>query len=186
MEDNKIVALIYSRNEDGLKETASKYGKILFTVAERILLNNEDSEECVNDTYTNVWYAIPPKKPQYYKAFICKITRALALDKYRYNHRQSRDSQKNISLEEIDFDIADESSTEQEAFSNLLGSQINAFLKELPEEKRTLFIRRYFMLESDREIAERFGIAESTVRVKTMRIKNELKKYLEKGGYTIG
>ena len=51
MEDEKIIGLYWERNEDAITETSSKYGKLFFRIASNILLNHEDSEECVNDTY---------------------------------------------------------------------------------------------------------------------------------------
>ena len=50
MDDNQIIELYFARNEQAIKETDAKYGKLCFSVANRILENNEDSEECVNDT----------------------------------------------------------------------------------------------------------------------------------------
>lgn len=55
MEDEKIIGLYWERNEDAITETSSKYGKLFFRIASNILLNHEDSEECVNDTYLGLW-----------------------------------------------------------------------------------------------------------------------------------
>ena len=60
MDDLQIIELYFARDEHAIKETDIKYGKLCFRVAKNILLNNEDSEECVNDTYLTVWNKIPP------------------------------------------------------------------------------------------------------------------------------
>ena len=85
MDDNQIIELYFARNEQAIKETDAKYGKLCFSVANRILENNEDSEECVNDTYLNAWNKIPPTRPNHFSAFLCKITRLISLKKLEFS-----------------------------------------------------------------------------------------------------
>ena len=82
MEDEKIIGLYWERNEDAITETSSKYGKLFFRIASNILLNHEDSEECVNDTYFGLWNAIPKERPSPFSVFASRITRNLALKEY--------------------------------------------------------------------------------------------------------
>lgn len=79
MDDVQIIELYFARNEKAIVETDTKYGKLCFGVANNLLNNNEDSAECVNDTFFCVWSKIPPTRPQNFKAFLCKITRNLSL-----------------------------------------------------------------------------------------------------------
>ena len=51
MDDKKIVDLFIKRDESALTETEQKYGRYCHFVANTILGSDEDSEECVNDTY---------------------------------------------------------------------------------------------------------------------------------------
>ena len=60
MDDLRIIELYFERDEQAIKETDAKYGKLCHSIAYNILNNHEDSEECVNDTYVGVWNAIPP------------------------------------------------------------------------------------------------------------------------------
>ncbi len=183
MEDNIIVELIYARDENGLKETSAKYGRLLLTVAKGILFSPEESEECVNDTYLKVWNAIPPQKPAFYKSFICKITRRLSLDRYRYNHRDKRNEENSIPLNELDCDIVSDDFTEKQLAEAALKRDINSFLKSLDATGRVLFIKRYFLLESVSSISQQLDIPENNVSVKLFRVRKELKKYLMKRGY---
>ena len=73
MDDLQIIELYFARDEKAIKETDIRYGKLCFNLANNILSNNQDSEECVNDTYLNVWNAIPPTRPNHFMASICKI-----------------------------------------------------------------------------------------------------------------
>ena len=83
MDDEGIIRLYWNRDETAISETSTKYGKYCFSIANSILHNNEDSEECVNDTYTKVWNSIPPQKPSVFSAFIGRIVRNLALDRFK-------------------------------------------------------------------------------------------------------
>lgn len=53
MEDEAIIELYFNRNERAIKETSNKYGQYCHTIANNILNNINDSDECVNDTYLN-------------------------------------------------------------------------------------------------------------------------------------
>ena len=50
MEDAKIIALFWERNEQAVKETDTAYGGRLYSLSNRILNNREDAQESVSDT----------------------------------------------------------------------------------------------------------------------------------------
>lgn len=180
MEDLDIVNLIYNRNEIGIAELKVKYNELLYTVALSILKNNVDSEESVNDTYLKIWRTIPPYKPNYLKSFVCKITRQIAIDKYRANHRKHEEL-----LNELDYEISSSYSLDDEFYKNELSNLINVFLEKQDAESQVLFIRRYFLNESVKSLANRFEMTETNVSVKLLRTRKKLKKHLEMEGYKI-
>ena len=47
MEDREIVALYWQRSEAAVRETERKYGPYCFSIANGILRNEADAEECV-------------------------------------------------------------------------------------------------------------------------------------------
>lgn len=51
MDDNEIVELYLSRNEEAIKRTAQKYGSRLRNIANSILNDRETAKECENDAY---------------------------------------------------------------------------------------------------------------------------------------
>ena len=59
MEDFQIIKLYWSRDEDAVRETAQKYGKLLGHISYQILSNYEDSEECVSNACLHAWESIP-------------------------------------------------------------------------------------------------------------------------------
>ena len=70
MDDEKIIALYWARQEKAISETKRKYGRYCYSIAYRVLRNEQDAEECENDTYLDVWNMIPPIKPKTFSAFL--------------------------------------------------------------------------------------------------------------------
>lgn len=182
MEDYEIVNLIYNRSEHGIDELKAKYNQLLFSLAYSILNNNPDSEESVNDTYLKVWKTIPPYKPNYLKSFVCKLTRQISIDKYRANHRKNT---KESSLNDLDYEITSNYSIDDEFYASELIKEINTFLEHQKVENQILFTRRYFLNESIKSLSQRFAINENTISIKLLRMKQKLKLYLERSGYSI-
>ncbi len=88
MEDLHIIELYWQRNESAIKESQTKYDGYCSTIANNILHSAEDTEECVNDTWLRAWNTMPPEKPSRLAVFLGKITRILAIDKYRKDRSQ--------------------------------------------------------------------------------------------------
>ena len=83
MTDQEIIQLYRQRSEEALKQTQDVYGRYLFSIAQSILPDGEDSRECVNDALLRAWDSIPPAEPECLQTFLGKITRNLAIDRYR-------------------------------------------------------------------------------------------------------
>lgn len=63
LDDSKIIELFFERSEQAIIELSEKYGAVCTRVANNILNNRLDTEECVNDAYLGAWNTIPPQKP---------------------------------------------------------------------------------------------------------------------------
>lgn len=186
MDDRLIINLFNERSENAISETAAKYGKYCHSIAFNILNNEEDTEECVNDTYMKAWEVIPPQIPEKLSAFLGKITRNLAISKYRHNNTQKRGGgQVALVLEELAECIPAENNTEQVVADKLFVEALNAFLEELSEEKRKIFMQRYWYLRPVAEIAQEFSVSESKVKMTLLRTRNTLKLFLEKEGIIV-
>ena len=113
MKDEEIIDLFFARNEEAISETEKKYGKYCSYIANNILKNKEDTDECVSDTYLNAWNTIPPQRPSIFKAFLGKITRNLALNLYKKDHTQKRYHGIAIAIDELAECIPDEFDIEE-------------------------------------------------------------------------
>ena len=57
-----------------------------------------------------------------------------------------------------------------------------AWLRTLPEETRCIFLRRYWYCDATADIAARYGLTESKVRVTLHRTRGKLAAYLQERG----
>lgn len=184
MDDTRIVELYWRRDEQAIHETAEKYGAYCMKISLNILADASDSEENVNDTYIQAWNAMPPHRPQRLVAFLGKLTRNLALNKYKAKHRQKRvNSEFTVSLDELDGCTPSGISVEDEVGIAALGRVISAFLSGEEESVRKVFVCRYFFAEPVKEIAEHFGFTQSKVKTMLMRTRTRLREHLAKEGY---
>ena len=181
VEDQKIVDLYWSRDEDAILHTQRKYGGLCQTIAQNILGNREDAEECVNDAYLKVWDSIPPQRPQSLVAFLSRVVRNISLDRYRHNHAEKRSRGADVMFSELEECLTEESLSALPAEEGIRDA-INRFLKTLDQESRILFVRRYYYMDSNEILAKTFMIRENTVRQRLFRIREKLKDYLEKEG----
>lgn len=186
MEDDKIIGLFQSRDETSISELSRKYGGICKRVAQGILGDFTETEECVNDTYLRVWESIPPANPTSLAGFTAAITRNLALMRLRARRAEKRGGgAETLSFDELEDFVSGDRSVEGKAEQKELIGAINEFLYKLPDNQRQLFIRRYWGCNSVSEVAERFGMTESNVTVTLTRVRKKLKEYLLKRGYEI-
>lgn len=184
MEDRKILDLFWQRKEKAIAEVEKKYGNYCATVAGNILWDKEDIGECLNDTWYRAWKGIPPEKPGNLRMYLAKITRNLAIDKYRSNTAQKRGGTTvSLVLDELQECISGTGNVEQEMNVRQLGQIINSFLYTLPKRDANIFIRRYFYMEHTTVIAKGYGIQESNVHMILHRTRKKLKALLIKEGY---
>ncbi len=182
MEDSAIVKLYWDRSETAISETAVKYGSFCYSIAYNILTNNEDAQECVSDTYLAAWNAIPPKEPQILSAFLAKITRYISLNRWKSRRRTKRGGgEPALALEELGECAGSENVENVYARKEMVRS-VNRFLEGLSETERNVFLRRYWGMDSIRDISESFGFSESKTASILHRTRGKLRKMLEKEG----
>lgn len=186
MDDEIIINLYWERSESAIAETAKKYGNYCTAIAMNILHSQEDSEECVNDTYLNTWNSIPLQRPNILKAFLGRIIRNLSFNKYKEKRSKKRGGNEvELLLSELESVIPSGSNVEEEYEAGSTAEAINSFLYSLDTENRVIFVRRYWYADSIEAIAERFGMSVSKIKSMLFRTRGKLKVYLEKEGVII-
>ena len=180
MKDIQIIELFFRRAEEAVMRLAEKYGAMCQTIARRILRDELDSEECVNDAWLQTWNVIPPQRPACLSGFVGRITRNLALNRLDYNRAQKRDSTLEAAFEELSGSLPDsgDTLTDEVTFHDFL----NRFLRRQSEEHRRYFLRRYWYGMSVQEIARECGVGEEKVKSALFRIRNKLRQAMEEEG----
>ena len=184
MEDAKIIDLYFARSEDAICQTDAAYGRKLFCLAQRILHDEQDSEESVSDTYLKTWETIPPQRPTYFYAYLAKLCRYFALGKLDWKNAAKRKAEVVSLTEEMALCIPDQRK-ETEATGKEIGKAMNAFLESISQESRVIFLRRYWFCDTIAEITARYGISESKVKMRLHRTRTQLADYLTKEGIAV-
>ena len=180
MTDTEIINLFFERSEQAIEELDKKHGSAVASVARNILGNAQDTEECVNDTYLGAWNAIPPHRPS-----PLRTARNLATKKYHANTAVKRNSQYDLALDELEEVLSGRDSAEEAFEAKELRAAINGFLAGLNASDRFLFMRRYWYSDPVKDIAKMAESTPNSVTVRLFRIREKLRRYLEKEGLPV-
>lgn len=183
MEDCAIIDLYWSRNPEAISQTCEKYGSYCRAVAKNILPDHRDMEECVNDTWLKAWNAMPEDRPNSLAHYLGKITRNLALNRWRADRTEKRGrGELPMVLDEL-AECASPVNTLQTVEARELEEAVDQFLHMLPERECNIFLRRYWFADPTADIARRYGMRENTVKTILFRSRKKLQCYLEKENF---
>lgn len=181
--DAEILELYRKRDEKAISRTKERYGRLINSVAANILKSAQDAEECENEVYLRAWNSIPPASPQRLAAYLCRIARGVALDRYDYNHAAKRGEA--LPLEELEDYLGVRSDAEDRLSEKELTGLLNSFLKAQDYNTRVIFLRRYWFSDSVSDIARRLHVSQSMVKSRVSRTLKKLKQYLIDMGYDL-
>jgi RNA polymerase sigma-70 factor (ECF subfamily) len=175
LSDADIVDLYLERDETAIEVTQRIYGGYCLAVAMNILDSLPDAEECVNDTYLRAWNSIPPQKPTVLRSFLGKITRNLAIDRYRQS--TARGGRFDLTLEELAELLP--APEEDSDLPRLMAD----FLEDLPDTERNLFVLRYWHGHSVARLAKAYRLRPNTLSARLYRTREKFRTYLTERGY---
>lgn len=185
MLDSKIVALFFDRSEQAIPELDKKYGAACHRTSNNILNSREDAEECVNDAYLGVWNTVPPQEPEPLSTYVLRIVRNLSIKRLQYNRAAKRTGNYQECYEELSECIADTTTPETAYHAKELTQYIEEFLDGLNRTNRRLFIRRYWYMDSIRDLSVATGLNQGAVRTRLSRMRQQLKEQLQEKGVTV-
>lgn len=181
MNDQQLQLLLQNFPSQGLKITIDQYGDSVRWIVSKLLSTNQlaDCEECVSDIFVRLWQSIDRfdlNKGIPLKSYLYGIARHTALD-YRKKH------QKDWLLIPLDED----SLSFELDFSDELAKKTNVtilhqVIDNLPSPDQEIFLRRYFLEERVKTIANDLQLTEKAVENKLYRGKASLKKQLIERG----
>ncbi|MBQ2042635.1 MAG: RNA polymerase sigma factor [Firmicutes bacterium] len=185
-DDSGIVELFLERNEQALVFAARKYGVSLRKIALAVLGDESDAQECENDAYLKAWNSIPPNEPRtWLLPYLSKLVRETAIDRLRKEQAKKRAAQFTELTQEIESSLPSLNDVETEVDGALLSAAISAFLRQQPLQKRNIFLRRYWYMDSVAEIAKRYSVSEGKVKTVLFRLRGDLKDHLKREGYLL-
>lgn len=177
----ELVKALENRDSTALADIQTNYGALLRRIAVNLGLNSGDTEECMNDTYLEVWNTIPPAKPKSIRSYVCMLMRRIAIDRIRYNSAEKR---ANTVYIEVSNELESCMDVENTVIDEMcIPTILNQFLENQTSENREIFIRRYYEFEATREIAHDMMIGVNTLEKRLSRMRAELKKILKEWGY---
>lgn len=181
MEDRSIIALYNARDERAIQETERKYGDYCMSISVGILSDRMDAEECVNDTYLKAWNTIPPKQPSVLRTYLGKLVRNLSIDRLRTRHRQKRNRDLEVAMDELENCIAAAGQTSDSELCGLLDD----FLARLDMRECRLFVGRYWYAYEVNRLAKAYGMTPNAVTKQLSRTREKLRAYLSERGYSV-
>lgn len=185
MDDFAIIELYHQRNEQAIDESEKKYGALCGSIALRLLDFHEDADECVNDTWHAAWNRMPPERPKILGAFLGRITRNLAISRWRREHAKKRYGGMEALLSELEDCVPAKSTVEEDFERQQLAQSISAWLDGLAEDERRLFIRRYWYGDPVKELAAGQGTGANALSQRLLRLRKDLRGFLESKGVEI-
>jgi RNA polymerase sigma-70 factor (ECF subfamily) len=152
-------------------------------IANNVLRDRLDAEEVFNDALLAAWNSIPPQNPAKLKTYLGKLTREIAINRWKKNKRQKRiPSEITQSLDEI-AEMVSGGDFEEGLEQAELSREISRFLFSIDETKRNVFIRRYWHYDSIENICQRYSFGKSKVLMMLKRTRDDLAQHLKKEGF---
>lgn len=185
MKDSQIVKLFFDRDEHALDLVEAQYGNVIHSISLNTLGNEQDAEECINDTYMALWHSIPPASPDSLYAFVCKVARNVSFNRLRYNSASRRRSENTVCLDDVADFLPDGKLIDDELEEDELSRLLNSWLESLDTERRYIFMRKYWYMDSAETIGRALGISASAVYLRIGRMKKQLYRYLKERGVTL-
>ncbi len=183
MQEENLIHQFIERNEEAISESKQRYASYCLAIAQNILTDREDAEECLNDALLAAWNSIPPHRPENLKTYLGKLTREISIDRFRKKNAQKRiPSGFVIPFEELE-EMIGRSEVAASVEESELSRRISLFLRSLKEHERNVFIRRYWYCDSVESICARFGFGKSRVLMMLKRTRDRLAGYLKKEGF---
>lgn len=181
--DEEIVELLMARDQKCIELIVQRYEKLIRYIAVTILHNRESSvEECINDVYLKVWThgAEYDYQKASFKTYLKAITRNTALNHLRKMKRleelEGMDEADTLQSEYIDYS----QNLEQKVIYQEEVQALNCILRALRKKDKELVLRRFYYLQSTKQIAEAMGMTENAVDSKLSRLRKKIRKHYEK------
>ena len=174
MMDEEIIGLIFNKDEKGIDELKKKYNDIILKMIKSILTNEDDINKCLDLTYKKIQNILPSNMPKYLTAFVLRYARETAIDIYK----EKKDKQ----LNEIDLDIETNHRLDNNQLVETIITDLNEFFGKIGQKDKIIFIRRYFLNEDIKTIANILNVKEEKVDERLKKLNKYFLNFLKFSG----
>ena len=178
-EEIRLITRVADGDETALRALHDRFGGLLVALAQRILGSREDAEDVVQEVFLQVW-----RQADRYRAkrssvstWLVMITRSRAIDRHRSRSVVRRTTETMVDQGMIPTHASAEGHSAVLLFERQ--KSLRRVLAQLPREQREVLDLAYFAGLTQREIAERTGIALGTVKTRTLLAMRKLKNALQ-------
>lgn len=181
--DLDIIEFLSQQDQRAIELVAERYEKLLRYIIVSILGDRQEAvEECINDVYLKIWMkgqGYDYEKASF-KTYLKAIARNTALNCLRKTKRQEDlecMSEEDTLLEDyIDYS----QNVENQMVHREEVEALERVMNKLKKKDRELVLRRYYYLQSIRQISAAMGMSENALGSKLSRLRTKMKKSYEK------
>ena len=171
MRDQEIIRLLLERDERGIDELMKQYGSLIRYIIRPVVPDSEDAKECLSDVTMRIWDKIGlyDERKSGFSVWITAVARNTALN-FAKGLRRNPDSG------EIPQDTpADGMTPEEEVIQRERQAKLEAAIRSLSGTDKILFYRRYYYMQSVKQISAETGMTLKSVESRLYRLKQRLK-----------
>lgn len=162
LDDVDLLLTIERGDERALGELYDRFHRPCYSFALRMLGNEPDAEEAVQETFVRAWRSarLYDASKAGVRGWLLSITRNLAIDELRRRRRRAAEA----TALDSGIDPADPERTDVEAERAMLRTQIRQALESLPGEQRSAIELVYFHGLTSQEVGNVLKVPAPTVR----------------------
>jgi RNA polymerase sigma-70 factor (ECF subfamily) len=167
LDDDALLRLIMRAQADALSELYGRYGRLVFSIALKIVPERETAEEITLDVFTKVWQKAATYRSDRgsVRVWLSAMTRNRAIDIYR-KEGVRLDARSLRWAEVTSPPVSNERNPETAVELNLRKGRIRAAMAQLPEKQRDVLALAYFKGYTQSEIADLRNLPLGTVKTR--------------------
>jgi RNA polymerase sigma-70 factor (ECF subfamily) len=162
MSDPDLVELLRSQPAAGIAVLYDRYGRLVFSMALRVVQDRGAAEEITQDVFVRCWRSLDRYQPSQgsLTSWLLSITHNRAIDELR--SRRGKNARREISDDELQPQAVNDSGFDEV----LLRGEIQQALEQLPTAQRDVIELVFWSGLTRREIAERLSLPLGTVHTR--------------------
>lgn len=176
-EDQHYIDAVINGDSKAFAVLIDRYKHMVFTLAMKILKNNEEAEEVSQDVFVKVYQVLQTfKGDSKFSTWVYKIAYYRSLD---YLKKQKRNLNTSSIDTEVEYHLPSIENTLDRLEAEERKKTIKRAIDGLPENDAVVITLHYFEELSLKEIADIMGIEANTVKVRLFRSRKRLAELLK-------